>query len=82
MGGTDIFSEVGKFFKENDDTSAIIDMTNCEVLQILNIVTDGQSPFWRNLFDKNNFIDVNEFDYPLFEGLFDCLLNLSIFIGY
>ena len=41
-----------------------------EVLQILSIsLTDNTN--LHDLFDKTDFNDVKELDYPLFEGLFD-----------
>ena len=41
-----------------------------EVLQILSISLTDKTPL-RDLFEKTNFNDVKELDYPLFEGLFD-----------
>ena len=41
-----------------------------EVLQILSISLTDKTPL-RYLFEKTNFNDVKELDYPLFEGLFD-----------
>lgn len=40
-----------------------------EVLQILSISLTDKTPL-RDLFEKTNFNDVKELDYPLFEGLF------------
>ncbi|MCI6723635.1 MAG: transposase [Bacteroidales bacterium] len=41
-----------------------------EVLQILSISLTDKTTL-RDLFEKTNFNDVKELDYPLFEGLFD-----------
>ena len=41
-----------------------------EVLQILGISLTDKTHL-RDLFDKTNFNDVKELDYPYFEGLFD-----------
>lgn len=41
-----------------------------EVLQILSISLTDKTPL-RDLFEKTNFNDVKELDYPLFPGLFD-----------
>ena len=41
-----------------------------EVLQILSISLTDKTNL-RELFDKTDFNDVKELDYPLFEGLFD-----------
>ena len=41
-----------------------------EVLQILGISLTDKTHL-RDLFDKTNFSDVKELDYPYFEGLFD-----------
>ena len=41
-----------------------------EVLQILSISLTDKTPL-RDLFEKTNFNDVKELDYPLLEGLFD-----------
>ena len=41
-----------------------------EGLQILSISLTDKTPL-RDLFEKTNFNDVKELDYPLFEGLFD-----------
>ena len=41
-----------------------------EVLQILSISVTDKTPL-RDFFEKTNFNDVKELDYPLFEGLFD-----------
>ena len=41
-----------------------------EVLQILSISLTDKTPLI-DLFEKTNFNDVKELDYPLFEGLFD-----------
>ena len=41
-----------------------------EVLQILSISLTDKTPLG-DLFEKTNFNDVKELDYPLFEGLFD-----------
>src|SRR5574344_581100 len=41
-----------------------------EVLQILSISLTDKTPL-RDLFEKTNFNNVKELDYPLFEGLFD-----------
>ena len=44
--------------------------SNYEVLQILSISLTDKTTL-RDLFEKTNFNDVKELDYPLFEGLFD-----------
>ena len=44
--------------------------SNYEVLQILSISLTDKTTL-RDLFEKTNFNDVKEFDYPPFEGLFD-----------
>lgn len=41
-----------------------------EILQILSISLTDKTPL-RDLFEKTNFNDVKELDYPLLEGLFD-----------
>ena len=41
-----------------------------EVLQILSISLTDKTNL-RDLFDKTDFNDIKEIDYPLFEGLFD-----------
>ena len=41
-----------------------------EVLQILSISLTDKTNL-RDLFDKTDFNDIKELDYPLFEGLFD-----------
>jgi len=41
-----------------------------EVLQILSISLTDKTHL-RDLFDKTNFNDVKEPDYPIFKGLFD-----------
>lgn len=45
-----------------------------EVLQILSISLTDKTNL-RELFDKTDFNDVKELDYPLFEGLFDYFFN-------
>ena len=44
--------------------------SNYEVVQILSISLTDKTTL-RDLFEKTNFNDVKELDYPLFEGLFD-----------
>ena len=44
--------------------------SNYEVLQILSISLTDKTTL-RDLFEKTNFNDGKELDYPLFEGLFD-----------
>ena len=44
--------------------------SNYEVLQILSISLTDKTTL-RDLFEKTNFNDVKELDYPLFKGLFD-----------
>ena len=39
-------------------------------MQILSISLTDKTPL-RDLFEKTNFNDVKELDYPLLEGLFD-----------
>lgn len=41
-----------------------------EVLQILSIYLTDKTPL-RDLFEKTNFNNVKELDYPLFPGLFE-----------
>ena len=41
-----------------------------EVLQILSVSLTDKTPL-KELFEKTNFNDVKELDYPLLEGLFD-----------
>lgn len=48
-----------------------------EVLQILSISLTDKTNL-RDLFDKTDFNDIKELDYPLFEGLFDEFFNSSI----
>ena len=47
-----------------------LERSTYEVLQILSISLTDKAHL-RDLFDKTNFNDVKELDYPLFKGLFD-----------
>ena len=52
-----------------------------EVLQILSISLTDKTTL-RDLFEKTNFNDVKELDYPLFEGLFDQITSVPILTGH
>lgn len=47
-----------------------LERSTYEVLKILSISLTDKAHL-RDLFDKTNFKDVKELDYPLFKGLFD-----------
>ena len=55
--------------------------SNYEVLQILSISLTDKTTL-RDLFEKTNFNDVKELDYPLFEGLFDQITSVPILTGH
>ena len=55
-----------------------LERSTYEVLQILSISLTDKTHL-RDLFDKTNFNDVKELDYPIFKGLFE---TRPFFIGH
>ncbi len=52
------------------DGNMRLERSTYEVLQILSISLTDKTHL-RDLFDKTDFNDVKELDYPIFKGLFD-----------